>query len=232
MIRLPEETPLVGFHGMADSYGIVSLGLILLDTLDPVCHQPLDNSDMSLYQGMNDFQSSKFAEDQISREEKDRAKGLEAILIFDSMVKARESKEEVMEQIKTLHSYKPIKLHEDKPASIDDLKELLDRLAHSDVENMPAARTEFELNESEVKEMYEKIQNGQKIDTAFEGTHVEDFKDLLAIQNKKQDLKLNKLLTEMYKYEKIESENKEFIAKEYNYMDTEIESYKDSMIAM
>ena len=37
MIRLTEEAPLVGFHGMADFEGLVSLGLILLDNLDPVC---------------------------------------------------------------------------------------------------------------------------------------------------------------------------------------------------
>ena len=33
-LNLPLETPLVGFHGMVDSFGIVSLGLILVDTLD------------------------------------------------------------------------------------------------------------------------------------------------------------------------------------------------------
>ena len=35
MIRLTPETPLVGFHGMATEKGLTSLGLILLDTLDP-----------------------------------------------------------------------------------------------------------------------------------------------------------------------------------------------------
>lgn len=66
MLRLPEETPLVGFHGMVDSHGIVSLGLILLDTLDSACHKAMDISDMSMYQGMNDFQKSKVIEGQIS----------------------------------------------------------------------------------------------------------------------------------------------------------------------
>lgn len=37
MTRLSDEAPLVGFHGMSDSYGLTSLGLILLDSLDPVC---------------------------------------------------------------------------------------------------------------------------------------------------------------------------------------------------
>lgn len=39
--QLPEETPLVGFHGLVDAYGLVSLGPILLDTIDPMCQQPL-----------------------------------------------------------------------------------------------------------------------------------------------------------------------------------------------
>ena len=34
---LPQETPLVGVHGEQTEDGITSLGLILLDTLDPVC---------------------------------------------------------------------------------------------------------------------------------------------------------------------------------------------------
>ena len=41
---LPRETPLVGFHGIAYEEGLESLGLILLDTLDPVCQVPLEES--------------------------------------------------------------------------------------------------------------------------------------------------------------------------------------------
>jgi len=35
MIRLVPETPLVGFHGMSNEDGITSLGLILVDIMDP-----------------------------------------------------------------------------------------------------------------------------------------------------------------------------------------------------
>ena len=96
MIRLPEETPLVGLHGMVNENGIVSLGLILLDTLDSVCQTPIDNSDMSMYTGLNDFEKSKLVEDQITDEERTRAQALEAILVYDSMLKARQSKQDVM----------------------------------------------------------------------------------------------------------------------------------------
>lgn len=37
MIRLTEATSLVGFTGVVDSEGIRSLGLLLLDTLEPEC---------------------------------------------------------------------------------------------------------------------------------------------------------------------------------------------------
>ena len=143
MIRLPDETPLVGLHGMVNENGIVSLGLILLDTLDSVCQTPIDNSDMSMYTGLNDFEKSKLVEDQITDEERTRAQALEAILVYDSMLKARQSKQDVMNQIKNMHNWKPINLHNKKPASVDDLEELLNRLAKYDESNMPATRAEL-----------------------------------------------------------------------------------------
>ena len=74
-LQLPKETPLVGFHGMVDSFGIVSLGLILLDTLDPVCQHPLDDDSYlpSYYYGNDEFAKSKAFEEAITEEEKVRA---------------------------------------------------------------------------------------------------------------------------------------------------------------
>ena len=77
---------------MSDPNGLVSLGLILLDNLDPVCQQPHDNANFSMYEGMNIFDQSNAAEGAITQNEKDRAEALEAILKYDSMIKARESK--------------------------------------------------------------------------------------------------------------------------------------------
>ena len=36
-VAMAEELPLVGFHGRVDDYGIVSLGLIMLDTFSEEC---------------------------------------------------------------------------------------------------------------------------------------------------------------------------------------------------
>lgn len=37
IVRLPEETPLVGFHGHSDGLVLNSLGLILVNAADPAC---------------------------------------------------------------------------------------------------------------------------------------------------------------------------------------------------
>ena len=71
IIDLPEETPLVGFHGKVDSFGITSLGLILVDTLDPVCSEPMtDGPDMWMYEAMDDFTAADFATSQITGKER------------------------------------------------------------------------------------------------------------------------------------------------------------------
>jgi len=42
-----------------------------------------------------------------------------------------------------MHNWKPINIHNKKPASVDDLEELLNRLAKYDESNMPATRAEL-----------------------------------------------------------------------------------------
>ena len=42
-------------------------------------------------------------EDSITQGERDRAKALEAIIIFDSLAKARQSQEDIMREIQELH---------------------------------------------------------------------------------------------------------------------------------
>ena len=69
MLRLPEETPLVGFRGKVDEHGLVSLGLILVDTIDPICQIASSVADMSIYKGLTDSEKSKIAEDGISKAE-------------------------------------------------------------------------------------------------------------------------------------------------------------------
>lgn len=71
------------------------------------------------------------------------------------MVKARQSKETVMEQIKKLHNDKPIKLYDNIPASVNDLQQLLNRLAEYDVENKPATRIELKLMFNKLTKHYE-----------------------------------------------------------------------------
>ena len=155
MTRLSDEAPLVGFHGMSDSYGLTNLGLILLDSLDPECQRPLDNSNFSLYENMSIFEQSTAAEGSITQNEKDRAKALEAILKYDSMVKARESKQDIIRQIKLLNTRKPISVKDNMPASADDLKEVFDRLKEYDEDQKPISKFELKTLFDKLEAHYE-----------------------------------------------------------------------------
>ena len=50
-IRLPLDTPLVGFHGRTNGYMLNSLGLILFNKKDPMCQTPLSSGQSYIYSG-------------------------------------------------------------------------------------------------------------------------------------------------------------------------------------
>lgn len=151
--HLTNETPLVGFHGMVDKFGIVSLGPILLDTIDPICQKPYKKVDMRMYKGMDDYQKSNAAEAAITEDERVRAQALEAIIMYDSMVEAQKTKAQIMQQIKDMHEWQPIKIHGKDgqlPASMTELREVLDRLAKIDIEDKP-------MTKEELKDIFDKL---------------------------------------------------------------------------
>lgn len=94
MLRIPEETPLVGFHAMSDDFGMASLGAIFVDTMSSMCRTASWHN-LSSLKGLNEFEASNAAESGITEAEKTRAKALETLLKYDSMMKARETKEMV-----------------------------------------------------------------------------------------------------------------------------------------
>lgn len=77
---------------------------------------------------MNVFEASKAAEGGMTAEEWIRAKALETILKYDSVLKARQSKEQVYSQIKNLLNQEPIKTVNGEPASVIELQKVMDRL--------------------------------------------------------------------------------------------------------
>ena len=84
------------------------------------------------------------------------------------MIKARQSKEEIMDQIKALNTQKPIDVNDDDlPTSLDDLKEIFERLNHYDEEQKPVSK--FEL-----KTMFDKLE-----------AHYEEFGTEVTYQNMK-----------------------------------------------
>ncbi len=109
MLRLPPETPLVGFHGKANGEVLTSLGLIMVNTDDDMClHTSPHNDQMRMYQNMNEYEASAAAENSITYEEKERAAALEAIILYDSLVKARQSQQEIKQLIESLERRSPV----------------------------------------------------------------------------------------------------------------------------
>ena len=104
---------------------------------------------------MSIFEQSTAAEGSITQNEKDRAKALEAILKYDSMKKARESKQDIIRQIKLLNTKKPISVKDNMPASADDLKEVFDRLKEYDEDQKPISKFELKTLFDKLEAHYE-----------------------------------------------------------------------------
>lgn len=99
-----------------------------------------------MYSNVNEFYLDQVVEETITREEQERANALEAILIYDSIVKARESKEDIRKQIEHLNKRRPIAFDSDNLAvvdSVEDLQSLFDSL--NDLENSKKPRTKTDL---------------------------------------------------------------------------------------
>ena len=124
---LPKETPLVGLHGLVTEESIMSLGLILLDTMDPACQKQLETSKIgnldTISKALLDFR----VEDEISFNEQERAKILEAILQTDSLYESRyDNQDAIHTKIEELSKSKPVVLAKEEIDS--DLFEIIDFL--------------------------------------------------------------------------------------------------------
>jgi hypothetical protein len=98
---------------------------------------------MDMYQGMGEFAIDKAVEAGVTSEEHERAVALEAILAYDSMMKARESAASIDKEIAALNKQRPINISPASPATEEDLVELLDRLAKLDSERNPTTKSEL-----------------------------------------------------------------------------------------
>ena len=68
-------------------------------------------------------------------------------------------------------------------------------------------RSEFDLSDSQLNDIYDAIAQGQKIEQRFEGTLVENFNDLMKMEKVKRNDKINALINKMDTFEEIEEEN-------------------------
>lgn len=113
----------------------------MVDTQDPVCLRSVPyGNQMNIYHGMNEYEASAASEQSITKAEKARASALEAIIVYDSMMKARQSQEEIKQLIETLEAKQPISQNLE---SQEDLKDLLNRLSSYDKMNRKVAKSEL-----------------------------------------------------------------------------------------
>jgi hypothetical protein len=68
-------------------------------------------------------------------------------------------------------------------------------------------RSEFDMDDSKINEIYDAIIQGQKIEQMFEGSLVENFNDLMKMEKVKRNDKINALINKMDTFEEIEAEN-------------------------
>ncbi len=128
---------------MADEVGLTSLGLIFVDTDNKTCQKALDLGGIDMYSGADIADMDRVVEDSVTKEEHERAVALEAILIYDSMLKAKENAKDIAEQIQALNVKHPIRTQPTKPASEEELRELLNRLYKLDTDDQPASKEDL-----------------------------------------------------------------------------------------
>ena len=135
--------------------GVTSLGVILADNMDPACQRPMeDNERMWMYETMDDFTAAQQSEGEITKAERARAQALEAILMDEGISNVIHTKEEIRDAIKALHTWAPIEVKNGVPASLDDLKTLIDRLMTLDMEKDPITNTELSLILEKIVQYY------------------------------------------------------------------------------
>lgn len=125
--KLPKETPLVGLHAVVEEDEIDALGLILFDTLDSECQEPLSRSAISEADlaPENEFTIDARVEASLTEHENARAHALEALLAYKDLAKARQTKNNLIEEIKKLLAEQPLEI--DEPFEYDswgDVSEL------------------------------------------------------------------------------------------------------------
>ena len=123
-ITVSEAAPLVGFHGLVEDGVLVNLGVIMLNTVDSQCRKSKDNSNIFEINGWDptSTETADYYEDSITNREDERAAVLDAILHFDRIADAEQSKATIIGEIEELMDLRPIQANEDgHPESAEDL---------------------------------------------------------------------------------------------------------------
>ncbi len=92
-----------------------------------------------------------------------------------------------------------------------DLADIYDELAE-----VFGKKNDFDLDNDQVDELYEKIIGGEELQAEFEGDMIANFDELMDLELEKNDEKVEKLVSEMKKMEEVEEQSRTFFKKEYS----------------
>lgn len=105
-----------------------------------------------------------------------------------------------------------------------DLGDIYDELAE-----VFGKKNDFDLDENEIDELYEKIIGDEELQAEFEGEMISNFDELMDLELEKNDEKVEKLVSEMKKMEEVEEQSRAYFKKEYSMQSKQIDSMMKSM---
>ena len=172
---------------------------------------------------------SDYFQNQLTQEEKDRAKVLEAILRLDVLRDAYETKVQLSKKIEDLLEAMPSRTSDGRiPTSVeyDYLVESLAEVTNQDKEDLEIS---FEFDGKKVDSFEELVElekaSGDKdssIKFIHDGKVVDSFEELYALEKEERSSEVNELLAEVAKYEGIIVENEDYFESEFEMMDDEL----------
>ena len=85
------------------------------------------------------------------------------------------------------------------------------------------------MDEQKLNMIYNSIREGEDIQQRFEGNLVQNFDDLMKMEQDKRNNKIEGLLNKIDIFEQIEEENEEYFEDEYGEMDANIQDLYDML---
>lgn len=125
----------------------------MVDTISPECQRNQPNGDMGELEGLVPEVQAELVEGSITKEEQRRAELVEALLRYNLVREAQDTKAELSEKVKRLIETNKISA---ETKSKDDFRAVFERLTEYHGEG-----SAFDLDEDALDEMYEAMMSGE-----------------------------------------------------------------------